>query len=280
MEVITHSKHATNLSRAERWASLIAGGALAAAGAQRRSRLGVLVTLAGASLIYRGATGHSYLYEVLGVRTAPLGQGADTTSVPYELGIRVDEVITVNQPRAEVYRFWRDLHNLPRFMRHVESVRVEGGRSHWVVKGPAGQTVEWDAVIHSEVENERLAWRSLPGSRVDHAGSVIFTDAPGGRGTQLRVELQYNPPGGAVAALLARFWRGEPSQQIREDLRRFKQIAEGGEIVTVEGQARGAANPPPPSLAQDAVERASEASFPASDAPAFTRGPQLQEARV
>jgi len=275
MQIISHRKHAVNLSQAERIASVIGGWILMAAGVKKRSPAGIAIALAGGDLLRRGVTGHSYMFEAMGIRTAPKGQGAETTSVPYELGIRVDYSITINKPRPEVFRFWRNFGNLPQFMRHVESVReTEGKRSHWVVKAPAGRTVEWDAVIHNEVENELIAWRTLPGAGVDHAGSVWFKDAPGERGTEIKIELQYNPPGGAMAALLAKLWGEEPTQQIAADLRRLKQALEAGEIPTTAGQPSGRQS----CLSQDVrppseweVQQASEASFPASDAPAYTR---------
>src|SRR5436190_18649386 len=148
MQVITHTKHARNITETERWASLIAGSAIATVGLVRRSPGGLAAAAAGVELIRRGATGHSFLYELLGVRTADKGQGGETTSVPYETGVRVDRSITVSKPRAEVYRFWRDLESLARVMQHVESVRVTDPRhSHWVVNGPAGRPVEWEAEI-------------------------------------------------------------------------------------------------------------------------------------
>src|SRR5574340_153121 len=160
MQWITHHKHGINLSAAERVASVFSGGALSVWGIRRKSPLGFALAALGAEFVRRGATGQCYMYKMLGVRTAPLGQGAATTSVPYELGIRVDKSVTVDKPRAEVYRFWRDLSNLSRFMRHVESVSVDGNRSHWVVTAPAGHTVEWDAEINNEIENELIGWRS------------------------------------------------------------------------------------------------------------------------
>src|SRR5690242_4112014 len=111
MQLITHRKHAVNITQAERIASAIGGGFLAAAGLQRRSAAGIALALVGGDLLRRGITGHSYAYEMMGVRTAPLGQGAETTSVPYELGIRVDKAVTIVRPRPEVYRFWRNLSN-------------------------------------------------------------------------------------------------------------------------------------------------------------------------
>src|SRR5215813_3141494 len=134
MQIITHRKHAVNITQAERIASAIGGGILAAAGLQKRSAAGVALAMIGGDLLRRGITGHSFAYEMMGVRTAPLGQGAETTAVPYELGIRVDKSITIARPRSEVYAFWRNLANLPRFMKHVQSVTARGdNQSHWVV---------------------------------------------------------------------------------------------------------------------------------------------------
>ncbi len=241
---------------------------MAVAGLQRRSPAGVALALIGGDLMRRGITGHSFAYEAMGVRTAEKGQGAATTSVPYELGVLVDKSITVSRPREEVYNFWHDLSNLPRFMNNVESVtQMEGNRSHWVVKAPAGRKVEWDAIIHNEEEGQMVAWRSLPGADVDNAGSVWFKDAPGGRGTEIRVRLQYNPPAGALGALFAQLWGKEPGQQIQEDLHRLKQILEAGEIPTTQGQPTGRQSNE--AAGDREVHRASEESFPASDAPAF-----------
>ena len=266
MQVITHRKHAVNITQAERIASAIGGGLLAAAGLQKRSAAGLALAMIGGDLLRRGITGHSFAYEMIGIRTAPLGQGAETTSVPYELGIRVDRSITIAKPRSEVYRFWRNLSNLPRFMNNVVSVTQNGNQSHWVVEAPRGRTVEWDAVIHNEIENELIAWRSLAGGQVANAGSVIFTDAPGGRGCQVRVELQYNPPAGTLGAVVALLFGKEPGQQIQEDLHRLKKLLETGEVITVEGQSSGRVQ----CLPYDReVQVASEASFPASDAPAY-----------
>jgi uncharacterized membrane protein len=273
MQVISHHKHAINITQTERLVSAVGGGILAAVAMKRKSPASIALALIGGDLLRRGITGHSYAYEALGFRTAPLGQGAETTSVPYELGIRVDKSITIGKPRHEVYRFWRNVDNLPLFMKHVQSVRhIDGGRTHWVVKGPAGRTVEWDAVIVNEVENELIAWRSLPGASVDHAGSVWFADAPGGRGTEVKVELQYNPPAGIFGAAVAALFGEEPGQQIHEDLHRVKQILEVGEVTTTEGQPQGFTKRRERaggSRSDWEVEYASEASFPASDAPAY-----------
>jgi uncharacterized membrane protein len=146
-------------------------------------------------------------------------------------GMRVRESVRLEVPVADVFRFWRRLDRLPSIMSHLERV-TEGsnGRSHWVAAGPAGLRVEWDAEIIDEVENHVLAWRSLPNSDVDTAGSVNFETVRGGQSTQVDVHLHYAPPAGKAGALVASLFGREPSQMIREDLRHFKQRLEAGEI--------------------------------------------------
>ncbi|MET8053023.1 SRPBCC family protein [Streptosporangium sp. NPDC005286] len=149
--------------------------------------------------------------------------------------------VTINRPREDVYRYWRDFENLPRFMAHLESVRTIGdGRSHWKVKGPAKKAIEWEAVIVEDRSGEVITWRSTGKATVDNSGSVRFTDAPGGRGTEVRVNLRYAPPGGKVGAAFARLLGEHPEQQVRDDLRRFKQVMETGEVVRSEGSLEGA----------------------------------------
>jgi uncharacterized membrane protein len=146
--------------------------------------------------------------------------------------IRVTRTIIVNRSPEEVYRFWHDFANLPTFMKHLESVQVTGdNRSHWKATGPGGKTVEWDAEVIDDQPNTRIAWRSLEGSDIDNSGFVQFDRAPGGRGTLVRVELRYTPPGGLVSATLAKLFGEEPGQQVADDLRAFKQVLETGEVV-------------------------------------------------
>jgi uncharacterized membrane protein len=147
-------------------------------------------------------------------------------------GIRVKKAITVNRPPEDVYRFWHDFQNLPRFMDHLESVQTTGDRrSHWKAKAPAGRPVEWDAEVVDDRPNELIAWRSLDGADVPNSGVVRFQPAPGDRGTEVRVELEYTPPGGPVGATIAKLFGEEPDQQVGEDLRHFKQVMEAGEVV-------------------------------------------------
>lgn len=256
MQVIAHHKHATNITDAERWLSGFCGGLALVTGLQRRSLRGFVLAAAGADLIRRGLTGHSYVYEWLGIRTAPKGQGEEAISVPYELGVRVDESITINWPRAEMYRFWRRLENIEQFMEPVKSLtELDSCTSRWVVQGPAGRTVQWDAEIHNAIENEVIAWRTLPGADVDHAGAVRFKDAAGG-GTQIIVELQYNPPAGVLGAAVSKLFGAEPGDMIRQGLQRLRALLE--DPAFTEQLKRN-----------QEIDDASEMSFPASDAPAY-----------
>lgn len=234
------NKAGLNVGETERLLSAVGGGALALYGLTRGSFGGIVLALIGGGLVYRGTTGHCDVYEAAGINTAREGARGSRVSVPGNRGIKVEKSVTVNRPANELYSFWRNFQNLPRFMDHLESVTVQDDRrSHWVAKAPAGTTVEWDAEIINEKENELIAWRSLPGADVDNAGSVRFEEATGGRGTTVKVSLEYDPPGGVVGATIAKLFGEEPSWQVQEDLRRFKQVMETGERPTTEGQPSG-----------------------------------------
>lgn len=164
--------------------------------------------------------------------------------------MRLRAAVTVNRRSDELYRFWHDLANLPRFMHHLESVRPDGdGRSHWAARGPAGKTVEWDAEIVEDLPNQMIAWRSLDGAAVPNSGRVRVVPAAGGRGTEVRVEMEYAPPGGAVGKAVAALFGEEPKQQVMDDLRRFKQVIETGEVVQSDGSPQGT------SLRRQAMQR-------------------------
>jgi uncharacterized membrane protein len=150
----------------------------------------------------------------------------------------VGRSVTINRPRAEVYAFWRDFENLARFMENIERVDViDDKRSHWIVKAPGDDSVEWDAMIIEERENELLAWTSAEDADIKHEGRVEFRDAPPGRGTEVKVVLAYEAPGGAPGKLIAKLFQKEPQIQARRDLRRLKQFLETGEISTTETPA-------------------------------------------
>jgi uncharacterized membrane protein len=140
--------------------------------------------------------------------------------------------LTVNRTPAEVYHFWRELENLPKFMRHLESVRTTApGRSRWKVKGPAGTTVSWEAEIVEDRPWELIAWRSVPGAFVENGGFVRFRPALDGTATEIKVHLEYHPPAGRLGSTVAWLFGEEPGQQLQDDLRRFKQVMETGEIA-------------------------------------------------
>jgi uncharacterized membrane protein len=220
-----------NVGRNERWISALAAAAVTVYGLRGGRRRKVLLPIAGA-LIGRALSGRCPVNEMLG-RNSALGDEPVGSVARLGTGedIRVDERIVLNRPRHEVYRFWRNFENLPRFMDHLESVTVlDESRSHWIAKGPAGTRVEWDAEIHNEVPNQVIAWRSLPGSEVANAGSVYFIPTENGD-TEVRVVMRYHPPAGRLGAAIAGLLGEEPSRQIAEDLRRLKQVVEAGEAV-------------------------------------------------
>jgi uncharacterized membrane protein len=177
------------------------------------------------------------------------GGSRDTSRSWMQRSVRVEQVTTINRPIDEVYTFWRNFENFPRFMRHLESVQqLSGPLSRWRAKGPAGMTVEWEAEMVEAREHEWIAWRSLEGADVQNSGSVRFQRAPGARGTEVRVQLQYSPPAGALGKGVAWLFGEEPSQQIHEDLHRMKGLLETGEVPLSEGPglwraARPAADP-------------------------------------
>lgn len=163
------------------------------------------------------------------------GAGRITTGT-----IRMMRSIVINRTPEDLYAFWHNFENFPRFMHHLESVRVTSpSRSHWVAKGPAGTNVEWDAEITADTPNELIAWRSVEDADVDNSGIVQFQRRPGGRGTIVRVEIEYRPPGGVAGALVAGLFNESPEQQIYDDLHRMKQVIETGEVVRSDGVPEG-----------------------------------------
>jgi uncharacterized membrane protein len=239
----TNRSASFNLTTPDRLAYAVGGAGLIAWGL-RRSPFGLaLAGTLGASLLYQAYSGDNPLLRMLGIRVrrrGGAGAGSETVFVSHS--------VTIDRPREELYRFWRDFENLPRFVQHLESVEVrEDGKSHWCAKGPVGTHVEWDAEITEEIPNALIRWRSLPDADIANFGTVRFRESTGGGGTEVAVDLEYQPPAGSIGTAIARLLGDEPQHQIEEDLRRLKQLVETGEIDTTAGQPAGAgqvAQPP------------------------------------
>jgi uncharacterized membrane protein len=213
----------------------MAGTALLLNGTKRRGWDSLAAVVCGGTLLYMAATGRNALYRNLGIHMVRTTTGRQRCEVIRSM--------TINRPIGELFAFWRDLSNLPTFMSHLRSVEVlSEKRSHWKAKGPAGLSVEWEAEIVNEKPDALIAWQSCEGSSVPNWGVVRFTPAPGRRGTEISVQLEYEPIAGATGVALAKLFGEEPSQQIEEDLRRLKRMMEAGEIPTTAGQPRGEAH--------------------------------------
>jgi uncharacterized membrane protein len=236
-----NSTSSQNVNSRERWLSVVIGSAVAAYGLSRRSIAGITVAGIGAGLVWRGASGRCAVYDALGITSvAESGHDTSNVSVPYGRGVRVEQTVTIGLPPAEIYAFFRNFENLPRFMSHLQSVTVRDDKhSHWVTKGPAGSDAEWDAEIINEIPNELIGWRSVDGSQVDNAGSVHFKQNPAGRGTDVKVILRYDPPAGLLGAMTAKLFGEDPAHQVKEDLRALKMLLETGEIASTKGQPNG-----------------------------------------
>jgi uncharacterized membrane protein len=218
-----------NIGDYERWLSAAAGLGLLGWGLRDRSWLGLLSTGTGAALLYRAATGHCPVYEALSLDTA---EHRDAVAVPARQGVKVEESIVIDRPAADLYRFWRQLDRLPEVFRHLKRVSVGGPRqSHWVVSGPSGSDIEWDAELFNERTNELIAWRSRPGGGLETAGSVRFQPLDGDRKTKVTVSLKYNPPLGKAGAAVAAWLGSDPTRMVKDDLQTLKRRVESGELL-------------------------------------------------
>ncbi len=217
-----------NVGRGERLFSAVVGGLLTAYGLKRRGRAGYGMAAVGAEMLYRSATGHCHAYGALGISTHDERPEGAPVEVDHDKAIDVRRSIDVARPREELFAVWRDFSKLPHFMTHLERVDViSDTKSHWVTKGPVGTTVEWDAEIVDERENEWIAWQSVEPSQVPNNGTVMFRDAPSGE-TEIFVTLEAQPPAGKIGALVARMFGKSPDRQVRMALERFKEMAEAG----------------------------------------------------
>ncbi|HET9605532.1 MAG TPA: SRPBCC family protein, partial [Nitrospira sp.] len=218
---------AQNIGDTQRLVSAIAGIGLVIEGWRRRSMAGGALAVGGMALLYRAATGYCVALAAMGIDM----RGLEDTSrlgrrkVHSSQATKIRRSIEINKPPSELYRFWRALDNLPRIMSHLESVQVIAGRfSHWMVKTlPGLPTIEWDAEIINDVENERIGWRSLNDSDVDQAGSVEFEPVGDGQTTRLTVTLQYVPIAGRLGAAVSKVLGQDTDFKIADDLQRFKE---------------------------------------------------------
>jgi uncharacterized membrane protein len=205
-----------NVGHGERFASIAVGSGLVALGLFRRSRIGWSLAVTGAALLYRGLGGFCAAFQALGINRATDEQGRRGN-----LGVKVERETLMEESAEQIYRFWRDFRNLPLIMPNLEAVTLQSGAwSHWVVRGPMGTRIEWDAEIINDKPHELIAWRTV-GSRIEHAGSVRFEARPDG-GTVVRVSLQYHPPGGELMHMVATLFGEDPGIRIEEDLTRLK----------------------------------------------------------
>jgi len=233
----------TNVGQLERWLSVLGGAALAAYAVDRRDARGALLALAGAELVRRGVTGRCMLYDALGVTTEGEGRlGAlPHRDEPASRGavlqarhaIKIERSVMVNRTPAECYATWRDPSNLPRFMQYLEEVaRLDDSMARWRLRMPGGRVVEWTAVVFNDLPNELIAWKSTADSDIANAGSVHFRPTNGGRGTEVRLIMEAEPPGaGVMPHSVARLIGVAPDALVQENLRRFKQLMETGEVV-------------------------------------------------
>ena len=224
-----------NIGDIQRLVSAIVGTGLIMEALRRRTVAGGVMAVGGISLLYRAATGYCPAVAAMGIEMRPsqdpnrLGR----RKVHSEQATKISRSVEINRPPNELYRFWRTLDNLPKIMSHLESVQVITDRlSHWVVKTMTGlPAIEWDAEIINDVENERIGWRSLNDAAVDHAGSVEFEPIGGGQKTRVTVTLQYAPIAGRLGTAVAKFIGEDPELKIADDLQRFKESMEAGNVL-------------------------------------------------
>ncbi|MDQ3002012.1 MAG: SRPBCC family protein [Fibrobacterota bacterium] len=220
-----------NVSKPERWISAALGAGLLYYGVRKRTLFGTLLALAGGNLLLRGTLGRSLIYRGLGINTA-VDAGNTLKKTLLQGNFKVEKSIVIDRAPEEVYRFWRNIENLPRIMKHLKSVRsIDDRRSHWVAKAPAGIEIEWDAEITDELDNRRISWRSLEGSEIKNNGVVLFEPLSDGRATELRVYLEYNLPAGKLAKTFSKVIGKNPDKIVDEDLNRFKSLMETGEAA-------------------------------------------------
>lgn len=223
-----------NVGTVERWASMFGGGLLAGAGLRRRGVPGAVMSVAGAILLHRGATGHCHVYGALGVDSASGGTATRPRAAWRKRaghGSPMEATVTINRMAGELYAYWRNFGTAPSYMDRILAVRVlDDRRSVWTAEAARGATLEWTSEVTEDVPDRRIAWQSLPGSDLPNRGAVEFV--PGRLGeTTVRYTLELDPPGGVVGEALARVVHDWTEAVMEADLRRFKTLMEAGTVV-------------------------------------------------
>ena len=241
-----------NVGESERWASMLGGALTALYGLRRGDATGAVIALAGGALVARGATGYCPVYAAMDERELgggrgvarvegrPVQQHGPNAVLDASESARIVRSVTIDGAPAELYAFWRDFTNLPKVMEYIDSVEIlDERRSRWRAKSVGGATVEWTSEIVRDVPNEFISWKTVGEAAVRHAGSIHFRAAPNGRGTEVKVEIDYDPPGGRLGRVIAAITGRDPGRQVAEELRRFKHIAEAGEVPSNESPRGG-----------------------------------------
>ena len=219
-----------NVGPVQRGASLVGGAALLVLGLKRRTLGGGLLGLAGADLVYRGATGYCHLLSALGIETAQEESGS---RVPSD-AVEIQRSITIQRPRQEVYDRWRDPQNQPLVWSHFAEIsNADEHGARWRVEAPLRRALEWETRIIEERAGELIRWRSTRG-RLPNEGTVEFRDAPGDFGTEMTLRVRFDPPGGPLGDAAARLLDDPPKLVLAKALRRFKSLVETGEIASTD----------------------------------------------
>lgn len=226
-----------NWSPAARLVASVAGGGMAMCGVRRGGAMGALQAALGALLLLRGVTNLD-LSRLTGIGA----QDGDPR------GIDIRKTLNIRADIGEVFGFFSNYDNFPLFMHNVREVRDRGnGYSHWVVAGPAGVPVTWDALLTEYEPNRCIAWSSVPGATISHAGIIRFDENPDGS-TRVDIRLSYNPPGGVIAHAVAALLRSDPKSEMDQDLARLKTLIERGKFPRDAAQHASVMSPASPPL--------------------------------
>lgn len=229
-----------NVGQSERLISVISGGLLAFYGLKRGHWSGIITALLGGELLRRGLTGHCYLYQLLDISTFEESPST-IMPLPHNEGFQVKRAITIEKPVEDLYRLWRDVEVAPRYMRHIRAVHPTGERtSHWIGELPGGTRIEWDSEITEDVPNRLIVWQITGKALTGTAGQIVFTPVPHRKAAEVRLTMDFPLAVGAFGTSIGMLFAHGPEQEVRENLRRFKEFAETGEIATTEGQPTGA----------------------------------------